>query len=399
MHFALFASQGYYGQQLYTLSGVDHMKWTREQYLSLMSPTPHNRPMFCELFGPLVGLESQWKAQGATPEELDLTAFCFDYVPVCYTGAMTGICGGYEPQIIEDNDDYCISRDAMGRTMKLIKSVATLPLPLDYPVKDMESWKKIKPLFAYDKEISRIDKKQLKEAAKQQMQGVLILEAIPGGYNMPRQLMGEEALAYAVYDQPQLIRDMMETFTETACKVLEEVCESVVPDCLCVGEDLAGKSGPLYGPNQVREFIQPYYKAVWQQLSKQGTRLFSQDSDGNINPILDLFVECGVNVFYPLEPAASMDVVQLRQKYGRQIFFKGGIDKHAIRGGRDSIHKELEYKLTPLLKEGGCVFSLDHRIPNGTSLADYTYYVDTARDMLGLPPRYEDEVGWARMAF
>jgi hypothetical protein len=37
--------------------------------------------MFSELFGPLVGLSQEWTAQGASREELDLTAFDWDYVP------------------------------------------------------------------------------------------------------------------------------------------------------------------------------------------------------------------------------------------------------------------------------------------------------------------------------
>ncbi len=45
----------------------------------------------------------------------------------------------------------------------------------------------------------------------------------------------------------------------------------------------------------------------------------------------------------------------------------------------------------------GAVFGLDHRIPNGTPLADYRYYVRTAREILGLDPT--PPPGWARMAF
>lgn len=65
----------------------------------------------------------------------------------------------------------------------------------------------------------------------------------------------------------------------------------------------------------------------------------------------------------------------------------GGIDKHVLRQGKEAIKRELEYKLQPLMQEGGVVFGLDHRITNGTPLEDYRYYVDTAREILGLPTR------------
>ena len=45
------------------------------------------------------------------------------------------------------------------------------------------------------------------------------------------------------------------------------------------------------------------------------------------------------------------------------------------------------------MRGGGMCFSLDHRIPNGTPLENYRYYVKTAREILGIK---EIEKGWAR---
>ena len=373
------------------------MKWSREQYLTLMSDKPVQRQMFCELFGLLVGLDDEWKAQGASEDELDLSAFCFDWVPVATTGASTGLFGDIETNILEENDKYVITRDTLGRVKKLIKKSATMPLTIKYPVTDMQSWKRIKQYFEYSED--RIDILALQDAAVQQKEGVFILEGIPGAFNMPRELMGEEMFCFALYDQPELIHDMLDTFTETAYRVLEKACEYVIPDCLGVHEDMAGKSGPMIGPEHVKKFFKPYYGTIWNLLKQKGVRLFSQDSDGNMNALMDAMIDCGVNVFFPIEPAAAMDMVRLREKYGRQIYFKGGIDKHVLREDKDAIYNELKYKINPMMKEGGCVFALDHRITNGTPLDNYRYYVDTAREMLDLPPRDKDEKGWARMAF
>ena len=63
-----------------------------------------------------------------------------------------------------------------------------------------------------------------------------------------------------------------------------------------------------------------------------------------------------------------------------------------------AIRRELEYKLDPALRSGGCAFGLDHRIPNGTPIENYRYYVALGREMLGLPPLDPTRLGWARMA-
>ena len=78
------------------------MIWKREQYLAHMQGQYTGREMFTELFGPLIGLEEEWKAQGATPEELDLSAFGWDSVEYAWIPANTGAITGIEPRVLEE---------------------------------------------------------------------------------------------------------------------------------------------------------------------------------------------------------------------------------------------------------------------------------------------------------
>jgi len=355
------------------------------------------RPMFSELFGLLVGLDREWRVQGATEAELSLTAFDWDYVPVVECGGTTGVFGGPAVEVLEETDDILIQRDTLGRRTKLFKHAATIPLPLDHPVRDMESWLRLKPLFQFHPH--RIDEHAVERARRAQAEGALVVASIPGGFDIPRELMGEEIACLAYYEQPELMHDILDTITGTALRVLERVTDRVRIDQLSVHEDLAGKAGPLIGPLQVRQHIRPYFSAVWDLVSSRGTRVFDMDSDGNMWQVLEPFLECGINSMHPMEPAAGMDIVEVRNRFGSRLAMRGGIDKHALRQGRDAIRAELEYKISPLMKQGGMVFGLDHRIPNGTPLADYRYYVDLGRELIGLPPRSPSSTGWQRMAF
>jgi len=251
--------------------------------------------------------------------------------------------GGPAEVILEETGDLLIYRDRLGRTMRLAKEVSTLAIPCDYPVANMDDWRAIKPHYQFSE--ARLAKDWRAAAEEHLAAGRITTVAIPGGFDEPRALMGEEALAMACYDQPELLHDMLKTFADTACKVLDRVCSHVQIDQLHVHEDMAGRSGPLLGPRQVKEFLCPYYQRVWTMMRDRGARLFKQDSDGNIEAILPAFIEAGVNVIYPCEPAAGMDIVRLRNTYGRQLAFIGGIDKHVLRGGFDAINAELEYKV------------------------------------------------------
>jgi hypothetical protein len=367
----------------------------RDEWLSYMNFGHFERQFFVELFGPLIGLEKEWRSQGATEDELSLTAFGFHYLRRHTVQVNTGLLGGYSEIVLEETPEYEIKRDRYGRRIKLCKGKATTGLPMDYPVTDMDSWKRIKPLFAYS--AARFADDWLEQANTARANGALIIAHIPGGFDAPRQLMGEENLCFAYYEQPELVSDILNTIGDTAERVLERVTRKIIVDHLTVHEDMAGKSGSLVGPNLISEFITPYYLRIWDMLRNRGATSFQQDSDGNMNAVIPAFLDAGLTCMYPMEPAAGMDIVQVRKTYGKRLGVMGGIDKHVLRKDKSAIRTELEYKLQPLMRQGGTVFGLDHRIPNGTPLKNYRYYVKTAREILGLDPN--PNPSWARMAF
>ena len=205
---------------------------------------------------------------------------------------------------------------------------------------------------------------------------------IPGGFDEPRQLMGEEVLCLAYYEQPELIDDILQTIGDTAFKVLDRVSAEVQVDMLSVHEDMAGKSGCLIGPRQIDSSLRPYFRRIWDMLADRGARVFDLDTDGDINAVIPALLETGVNCIHPMEPAANMDIVEIRHTYGNILAFYGGIDKHVIRRSKEEILAELEYKIPPMVASGGCVLALDHRIPNGTPLENYRFYVEKAWEIM-----------------
>jgi len=352
----------------------------REEYLDHMTFRRNERPLFTEPFGPIVGLKEEWEEQGATPEELDLSAFRYRCPMTGYVPVATGWVGGQKTEVLEDTERFLITRDAMGRTMKLARNVSTLPLPLDWPVKTMDDWRRVKHHYEFSE--GRLAGEWERVAREHRAAGRAVVVGMPGGYDTPRQLMGDEAACLAFIEQPELIHDILKTVGDTAGRVLDTVSATVPVDILSVHEDMAGRNGPMIGPAHVREFITPYYRRVWNIVSDRGAQLFDQDSDGNMNPVIDAFLEAGVNVMHPMEPAAGMDIVAIRERYGTRLAFCGGLDKHVIRRSRAEIDAELAYKLPPMIATGGCVLGLDHRIPNGTPLANYRYYLQRVWEIL-----------------
>jgi len=371
------------------------MELLRDEYLDYMKGRAVSRPLFVELFGPLVGLDAEWRSQGASEEEIALTAFGFDTVRRHMLEVNTGILPHFEEKVLFEDEQYRISQDKFGRRTKMVKWSATIALPENFPVKTADDWRAIKRLYEYSPD--RFAPGWDERAKRAFDEGALIVAGIPGGFDEIRELMGDEEACVSFLLEPELIHDILDTIAATAERALEEVRRVVPVHQLSVHEDLAGKSGPLIGPNVMREFVVPYYRRCWDPLAARGAELFQMDSDGDIRPIIDDFIAGGVNSILPLEPAAGMDMVELRRRYGPSLALVGGIDKHALRADRAAIRKELEYKTQASMRTGGVLFGLDHRIPNGVSIENYRYYVRTARELLWLDP--DPAPGWARMAF
>jgi len=351
----------------------------RREFLDYMTFTSNQRPLFTEIFGPIIGLKERWLAQGASQAELDFSAFEFRCEQRSGLHINTGWHGGQQA-LLEENDEYRIVRDAKGRTVKLPKGYATLGLPLDFPVRNMDDWLAVKHHYQFCEE--RLAEDWYEHGVDCLNLGHVISVNIPGGYDELRSLMGDERACLAFYDQPELVQDLLDTISQTFLKVFRRVADRIQIDLLCVHEDFAGKSGPLVGPEQIREFIGPYYRKAWHYLSGRGVRLFDLDSDGDINPIISPLLDAGLNCMHPFEPAAGMDIVQAREQYGQRLAMYGGLDKFVLSRTREDIVRELEYKIPPMIRTGGCVIGLDHRIPETTPLENYRFYIQKAWEII-----------------
>jgi len=72
--------------------------------------------------------------------------------------------------------------------------------------------------------------------------------------------------------------------------------------------------------------------------------------------------------------AANNDIVQFRKQFGKQMAYKGGIDKRAIAKGGDVIKRELERVIPPLFEDGGYIPGCDHGVPPDISWPNFIEY-------------------------
>jgi uroporphyrinogen decarboxylase len=90
----------------------------------------------------------------------------------------------------------------------------------------------------------------------------------------------------------------------------------------------------MTSPKFVKEFLTPRYRKNSDLLRSNGVELIVMDCDGNVEELLPIWIECGIDGIYPLECASGMDAIKVREKFGKDVVIIGNIDKRALAAGK-----------------------------------------------------------------
>ena len=198
-----------------------------------------------------------------------------------------------------------------------------------------------------------------------------------------RDMLTFEGLAYACYDYPQMVEDMV----ETCCVLVEDFLDQVLPhfdfDYASGWEDICYKGGPIVSVKFFKNVVMPRYKRIHAKLQAAGIDLWYIDCDGDVRPILPLMMEGGVNCLFPFEVNGCAHPAELFNAYGKELRIMGGVDKIELGKGKAAIKTYLD-TLVPLVERGGYIPFCDHRCPPNVDPDDYLYYLDLKEAMFGM---------------
>ncbi|MCM8830221.1 MAG: uroporphyrinogen decarboxylase family protein, partial [Candidatus Omnitrophica bacterium] len=263
----------------------------------------------------------------------------------------------------------------------------TMPEWLEFPVKnrsDLEMVIKERfDLSLLNDRWSPDFNKKIEEWKDEKRDYVLFLD---GGcyYGVLRNLAGVEYSSYLFYDAPDLVDELFERINIVCIEGIKKVLSAGVKvDYLGFGEDIAYKTSTLISPPMFKSFLFSRYKNVCDIAKKYGLDITLYDSDGNLNPFMELYFETGIDCFTPCEVAAGMDPVDLRKRYGKKIKMIGGLDKRKFTKGRDEIKEEI-YKKIPVIEEGGYIPGIDHSVSSDISFENFSYYIKLLKEIYGI---------------
>jgi len=287
----------------------------------------------------------------------------------------TRVVDGFE---IIESESGAVTRQVVDNDITYI-----MPEFIRYPVRDRDSWEFYR---------ERMTPRQFASAAEMEEncrrfddRDAPLSIGAGSTYGFARGLMGPEALGLAIYDDPQLVHDIIDWNLENVRRCAFPLIERLRPEIVCIGEDLCYNHGMLLSPDHFHEFCGGYYREVCDCAKACGADLVAIDTDGNAMEFVGVAESYGVNAVYPFEVKAGNDLFALRRRHPNFVFF-GWLEKETVNEGNERlIEPEIIGKVPPLLEVGGYFPNGDHGIQPLVTFRNLCRFMTLLHEACGNP--------------
>lgn len=359
----------------------------KERYHAVMNFERPDRPIRFEAIGAWKETLKRWRGEGLPKSVNELTFFPHFNMDIFYPVPIGSFDNPnffpmFDEKVIEEKGDYVIKQDKAGNTIQEFKDgSSSIPHYISFPVNDMADLEKIAAERLDPKAPGRINPNWKSLLLWTGKSGQAVAVTYCGLFGAARHLLGFENLMYAYADNPEIVHRIGAIWEKLCVDTIEELAGLGEIDFVMFWEDMAYRGGSIISENTFREFMTPYYKRVVAKMKDLGINHFWVDSDGDIWKLIPLFMEIGIDLLFPFEVQAGMDILKVKEKYPKNLVIMGGIDKRVLAKDKSAIEAEVMSKVPPLLEKGGYIIGLDHAVPPDVPLENFKYFLELVRSL------------------
>ncbi|MEI6425079.1 MAG: uroporphyrinogen decarboxylase family protein, partial [Lentisphaerota bacterium] len=174
-------------------------------------------------------------------------------------------------------------------------------------------------------------------------------------------LVGMENAMCFFHSEPDAMREVLHRIMDFQVGISQHYLNIGV-ELVGMGDDLGTQCALLLSPELIREFLVPEYERLF-AIYKQRKVLVNFHSCGHIEPILDVFMELGVDILNPVQATAN-DLKSVRRKTAGRMALQGGISSGLIASGPiPAIREEVRRRILELGRDGGYFCAPDQGMP------------------------------------
>ncbi len=211
---------------------------------------------------------------------------------------------------------------------------------------------------------SALDFSSFGDAAQTYKEQAVIGVASWGVYHTASFMRGMENIMLDFAMRPEYLHYLFdriaEYMLEAAAIMLEKHSNGI--DIVYIADDYCSQRGPLFSPDDFREYCFPYLKQMGELIHKHNKK-FQLHVCGSVRQYIPQLIEAGVDMLEPIQTrAAGMNPVELKREFGKELCFYGGMDLQDIlvKGTPLQVADEAKYLIETLWHDGGYVFGPGH---------------------------------------
>jgi len=204
-----------------------------------------------------------------------------------------------------------------------------------------------------------------------------------GPYLRVAMMRGEEEFWIDMADDPGWVRAIVARVTDHMTAVgVESMRRFACHDTgILISDDCAANWGPFMSPDAYEQLLLPALGRMIRAYKDAGAAKVMFHSDGNVLPLLDMWVAAGIDAVNPIECRAGMDPVKLRERYGNRLACVGGLCNTEIlpRGERAELRDHVQH-LFQAARGGGFVMGTAS-ISGDVSVAAFEHLVELLEEL------------------
>jgi len=204
-----------------------------------------------------------------------------------------------------------------------------------------------------------------------------------GSFESPWYMRGLERFLMDLVECPDIAEaicyHVTDFYKRRALRAIEESGGQI--DIIGSGGDIGTQKGMMLSPRLWRKHIKPWSKQLIRSFKDMGMKTFYH-SCGSIVPVIEDFIEMGLDILDPIQPKAKgMALSELNACFGERLTFHGGIDEQYLlpRGTPKEVRCEVERLVKICEKQGNYIVCAAHAIQADTPVKNILAMYEAAR--------------------
>ncbi len=206
------------------------------------------------------------------------------------------------------------------------------------------------------------------------------------------ELRGWENFYMDMASNPEFAYALMERYLDVRLRIAELALEEVgdhVDIVFASSDDLGMTDRPIVSPQMYRQLIKPLQKKTFDFIKDRTPAKLFYHCDGALYPIIEDFIEIGVEVLNPIQVSAvgMGDTRKLKQEFGDRLAFWGAIDTNRVLplGTPEDVREEVRRRIADLAPGGGYVICSVHNIQPEVPPENVVAMFDAAHELGSYP--------------